>query len=171
MGYFNQQSERLIYRKLEPSDVTSWSEFFINNPNISYLGIPKELSVTEMNTKWFDIQWRRYKESGFGMLAATCKETGELIGQTGILKKEINHQTEYEIAYSLKPKYWRQGYASEMSDLMKQYFINNKVHHRMISIIHKGNISSIKVAQRNGMKILFEVEYAGMDCWVYGLML
>jgi len=169
MDYFNQESERLTYRRLEESDRGSWAEFFNNNPNIPYLGIPDDMPLEAMLDKWFGMQFERYNENGFGMLAAISKVTGELIGQTGILKKEINGQTEYEIAYSLKPKFWRQGYASEMSQTMKRFFIEHKINTRVISIIHKDNIGSVKVAQRNGMAHLFDVEYSGMDCFVYGV--
>jgi len=156
MSYYNQQSERLIYRKLEESDRESWNEFFIDNPNLHFLGIPHGLSIEEMSPMWLEIQFERYRETDFGGLAAVCKTTDELIGITGLLVKEIEGQTEYEVAYSLKPKYWRQGYASEMSATMKQYAIDNKVHPRVISIIHKDNIGSIKVAEKNSMRILLK---------------
>lgn len=169
MDYFNQESKRLIYRKLKESDVKSWAEFFIDNPNLPFLGIPQELSLAEMPKVWIDIQFERYAESGFGGLASVCKETGELIGISGISLKEIHGQTEYEIMYALKPEYWRQGYASEMSAMFKQFAIDNKINHRVISIIHKDNIGSQKVAEKNRMRILFETEYKEMPCLVYGV--
>ena len=169
MNYYNQQSERLTYRKLEKSDKESWAEFFIDNPNLPYLGIPHDLGIEEMSPMWLEIQFERYRETDFGGLAAVCKSTGDLIGITGLLVKEIEGQTEYEVAYSLKPKYWRQGYASEMSATMKQFAIDNKVHPRVISIIHKENIGSIKVAKKNNMRVLFETEFKEMPCFVYGI--
>ena len=39
MDYFNQQSERLVFRKLTKEDVPSWTEFFENNEFLGFLGI------------------------------------------------------------------------------------------------------------------------------------
>ena len=171
MDYFNQKSKRLVYRKLQESDVESWTEFFIDNPNLLYLGIPKGLARDQMAEEWIKTQFQRYQESGFGGLAATDKENDELIGITGLLKRDINGNIEYEVAYSLKPKYWRQGFGSEMSATMKQFAVDNRIHHRVISVIHKDNIGSIKIAQKNGMGYLFDTEYKGIACIVYGVEL
>ena len=169
MKYYEQESERLIYRKLVKSDNESWSEFFIDNPNLPYLGLPHNLSIEEMSPMWLEVQFERYRKTNFGGLAAVCKSTGDLIGITGLLVKEVKNQTEYEIAYSLKPKYWLQGYASEMSATMKQFATDNKIHSRVISIIHKDNIGSIKVAQKNAMQFLFSTEFKKLPCLVYGV--
>ncbi len=168
MNYFNQTSERLIYRKLEKSDIESWTEFFVDNPNLPYFGIP-DVSIEEKSRLWINMQLERYKGNSFGGLASICKETGKLIGTAGISKKEIEGKTEYEVAYSLKPKYWRQGYGTEMSSTMKQFAIENNIHNRVISIIHKDNIGSIKVSERNGMRHLFDTVYKEMPCLVYGI--
>ena len=39
MDYFNQESKRLIYRKLVEGDLESWTEFFIDNDRLPYLGM------------------------------------------------------------------------------------------------------------------------------------
>jgi len=40
---------------------------------------------------------------------------------------------------------------------------------RFVSIIDKNNIDSINVAKKNGMEVLFETHYLGMDVYVYGV--
>jgi RimJ/RimL family protein N-acetyltransferase len=169
VNYFNQESPRLIYRKLTYSDVSAWSEFFIDNQNLPFLGIPENLSAREMPREWIAKQLDRYQETGFGGLAAISKTTGDLIGISGVVEKWINDHKEYEISYSLLPKYWRQGYGFEMASTMKQYAIRHKVHPRVISIIHKDNVGSIGVANKNGMAYLFDVKYQDMPCQVYGV--
>lgn len=48
MNYFNQESDRLVYRKLTIGDVGSWSEFFADNDRLSYLGI----DLSKMPANW-----------------------------------------------------------------------------------------------------------------------
>ncbi|MFT5832731.1 MAG: ribosomal-protein-alanine N-acetyltransferase, partial [Cognaticolwellia sp.] len=38
MDYFNQESERLRFRKLTTDDIPRWLEFFKNNDNLKFLG-------------------------------------------------------------------------------------------------------------------------------------
>ncbi len=171
--YVELQTERLTMRRLTLDDAEEWSTFFEDNPNLLYLGLissneTKDYTNLDWAKKWINIQLERYKLSGFGMLALISKETGKLIGQAGILKKELDGKTEYEIAYSLIPKYWRKGLASEISAELVSYAIENRIHHRIISIIHVDNIGSQKVARNNNMSVLFETIYAEMNVSVYG---
>ena len=44
LEYFNQESERLTFRKLTKNDIESWKDFFEGNDRLHYLGIdyPKQ---------------------------------------------------------------------------------------------------------------------------------
>ncbi|PHS13186.1 MAG: hypothetical protein COA86_17710 [Kangiella sp.] len=173
MSYFHQQSVRLNFRKLKSSDIESWAEFFVDNTNLHYLGLMnalenEKLNDLELSESWINKQFVRYEESGFGLLAIELKSTGELIGQAGIMRKEVDGETCYEVGYSIKPKFWRQGFASEMSAQLIDYAVENKVSDKLISIIHIDNIGSIKIAERNKMQIVRTSRYADMDVFIYG---
>ena len=47
MDYFNQKSNRLQFRKLTEEDIPSWLEFFVDNPNLEYLGMDLEKTEEE----------------------------------------------------------------------------------------------------------------------------
>ena len=109
--YFNHETERLILRRLQISDIECWQEFFVNNPSLQYLGLvhskeTKGFTPLDWSKKWIDIQFERYQQTGFGHLAVISKETGKMIGMAGILQKTIEDKLEHEIAYSLIPQYW-----------------------------------------------------------------
>ena len=87
---------------------------------------------------------------------------------TGILLREINGKDEYEIAYSLKPKFWNNGYATEMAKQMKLFGQQNNIAPSFISIIDKNNIASINVAKKNNMTIISDTEFSGMNVYIYG---
>lgn len=169
MNYFKQESDRLRFRKLTEKDIPSWIEFFVENDRLKYLGMNLQKSKEVLAEEWIKAQLRRYENKGLGHLAVELKNNGEFIGMGGILPRELNGINEYEIAYSLKPKYWGQGYATEIANTMKNYGAENIDTNRFISIIDINNTDSANVAKKNGMNVIFKTEYLGMNVDVYGI--
>ena len=169
MDYFNLESERLIFRKLTDKDIPSWTEFFINNNRLQYLGMDLQKSKETLAEEWIKAQLNRYENQGLGHLAVELKGKGDFIGMGGILPRELHDKKEYEIAYSLKPKYWGNGYATEIARTMKDFGYKKIETNRFISIIDVANIESANVAKKNGMKVLFNTEYLGMNVDVFGI--
>lgn len=169
MSYFNQESERLSYRKLTEADIPSWLEFFEDNDRLHFNGLDLSKSHEELADGWIRKQFERYEEQGLGHLAVIEKSSGKFIGMVGILPRIILGKPEYEIAYSLKPRFWGKGYGTEMARKMKEYGFGNIPTDRFISMIDKENTDSIKVARKNGMNLLFDTEYLGMEVYVFGI--
>lgn len=169
MSYFNIESKRLRFRKLSLEDIPVWSQFFINNGSLSYLGLDLNLSPETNAESWISRQLERYETQGWGHLAAELKSTGDFIGMGGILPQEINGKPEFEIAYSLLPAFWGKGYGTEIAEQMKCYgFVHLDVP-RLVSVIDIRNQRSIKVAMKNGMEPLFRTKYFDLDVDVYGI--
>ncbi len=162
MDYFNQQSERLVFRKLTKEDIPSWTEFFENNEFLGFLGIDVSKSSSELATEWIEMQLWRYQNQGFGHLAVLSKDTEEFIGVGGILPREIERHQEYEIAYSLKSDFRGHGFATELAKNMLDFAQRNVSAHRFISIIHIDNVNSMRVAEKNGMIAGELTEFNGM---------
>ena len=74
-----------------------------------------------------------------------------LIGQCGLLIQSIQNVERLEIGYSILPKYWHKGYASESAIKCKNYAFENNLSDSLISMVHVENIGSEKVALKNGM--------------------
>ena len=166
--YFEQESDRLNYRKLTLEDIPEWAPFFIANPNLLYLGSAFPADTEAASREWIERQLERYSDWGMGHLGVIEKESGELVGMCGILAREIEGKDEYEIAYSLKPTYWRRGYGTEMARQMRKFGEQHNLAPRFVSMIHPDNSGSIKVARNNGMVYLFDSDYQGMPVVVYG---
>jgi RimJ/RimL family protein N-acetyltransferase len=169
MNYFDQTTERLHFRRLTEKDVHSWIEFFEGNDHLAYLGLDLSKSHELLSREWIFLQFERYDKSGLGNLAIEIKGTNELIGLGGIIPRMLNGKPEYEIAYSLKPRYWRKGYGTEIATHLKSFGLAFLEASRFISIIHPENKASINVARKNGMQMLFNTTYAGANFEVYGV--
>lgn len=169
MDYFNQESERLRFRKLRVEDIPSWGEFFEHNDRLIFLGIDLSKSKEALAEEWIRMQLKRYETQGLGHLAVEIKESGTFIGTGGIIPRDLQGRQEYEIAYSLKSRFWKKGYGTELARQMKAYGMKNIQANRFISIIDINNFDSIKVAKKNGMKALFKTKYLGMQVEVYGM--
>lgn len=169
MNYFNQKSERVRFRPLTKEDADSWVEFFINNDRLQYLGIDLSKPKEVLAEGWVNAQLKRYQTQGLGHLAVELKQCSTFIGMAGVLPRVLNGKEEYEIAYSLKPAYWGQGFATEMAKTMKEFALKHIQADRFISIIDRANFQSANVAKKNGMQILEKTQYLGMKVDVFGI--
>nr|WP_314839905.1 GNAT family N-acetyltransferase [uncultured Flavobacterium sp.] len=168
MEYFNQETERVILRKLTMSDVEKWTGFFVDNQMLKYVGIDMSKSPSTLATDWISKQLERYENQGLGHLAAIEKNSGEFIGVSGIIPREFDGKAEMEISYSLKQEFWGKGFATEISTQLKKFGLENNISNQFVSIIDKENTASINVAIKNGMKVLSETKYLGMDVFILG---
>lgn len=154
---------------MQKEDVNSWAEFFENNNSLHFLGIEACKTHKEMAEEWIEKQFPRYENENLGLLAGIDKVTGDIVGVCGIIPREIEGQKEYELAYSVKPKYWQKGYASEMTTCVKAYATENLDADRIISIIHVENLPSKKVALKNGMQSTKQTTFLNMPVEVFAL--
>ncbi len=168
MDYFSQHSKRLQFRALSENDIESWLEFFNGNERLAFLGIDVTKDYLKLATEWISKQLERYQTDGFGHLAVIEKSSGAFIGMGGILVRELDGEKVFEIAYSLKPAYWNQGFGTEIASQIKKFGKQNQIADSFISIIHKENSASMYVARKNGMRILRETNFMGMDVFVFG---
>jgi len=169
MDYANQESDRLIYRRATLDDVPEWADFFVDNERLHFFGFDLSKTKEELAEQWILKQLDRYTASGYGHLAVELKSTLKLIAMGGILPREIDGRREFEIGYSVNPRYWGSGYATEIAMTMKGFAINQIDSPRFISIIDLENHQSANVAMKNGMKVLFQTDFKGAEVNIYGI--
>ncbi len=160
-------TDRLLIRKLEESDIDLWKEFFINNPSLPYMGIDESKTAYENAKEWIELQFKRYAEKRYGHHALVTKDTNEFIGMCGLLTQTIEDKTEIEIGYSLLQKFWGRGYASEAALFFRDIGFEQENLDHLISVIDIRNIASQKVAVRNGMMIDRQIKYYDLDVYIY----
>ena len=91
----------------------------------------------------------------------------KLIGDCGITRQEVEGEHLYEIGYHLRRDLWGQGLATEAAVACRDWGFEHLKAERLISLIRPENLSSRRVAERNGMTIWKEIEWRGLPHCVY----
>ncbi len=145
-------TERLFFRKLRPSDFEHWLPFHQDCRTSAYWqGLPQD--PMEACRQDFERTFHRYENGLGGKLALISRDTWELMGLAGLLRQEVEQQAELEIAYSLLPKFWKRGFATEAAKKCMEVAIESGLARSLISIIQIENIPSQKVAENIGMRL------------------
>lgn len=151
------ETPRLILRPFEKSDAEELFEMD-KNPNVhQYLWQKPVLSIEEVYT-YIEMVQKQYKERGIGRFSTILKETGELIGWTGI--KFVNEQPEngnidfYDYGYRLNEKFWNKGYASEATKAWFDHGFNEMKIEKMHAYTHIDNIASNHILEKHGMQFM-----------------
>lgn len=162
----DQQTRRLLFRSIQESDFNTWIEFF-KDPRTSEHWVETRSTPESDCTQWYEKQWLRYIEDRGGMNALIEKSTGLLVGHAGLLVQEVDDKNELEVAYSLLPAFWNQGYASEAAMLCKKVAFEKEYATSLISIISLSNLPSQRVAIKNGMMIDKQTVYRGNPVYIF----
>jgi ribosomal-protein-alanine N-acetyltransferase len=163
----NQETERLAFRALTKKDFGTWLPFFEDKQILTYFGIDPNLPHQELCENWFTKVFHRYENNLGGMNAIILKETGELIGQCGLLIQTVQGKKRLEVGYSLLQKFRGFGYGSEAAIKCKEFAFDNSLAGQLISMIHIDNLASEKVALKNGMSLESIIDYEGMVAKIY----
>jgi len=108
---------------------------------------------------WIERQRTRYTEHGHGLWLAVSRETGQPVGQVGLLLQEVEGTSESEIGYLLHKPFWHQGLATEAAHGVRRYAFAAPSRQRLISLIRPANTPSQAVARRVGMAMEKEVTF------------
>ncbi|MGB6152005.1 MAG: GNAT family N-acetyltransferase [Pricia sp.] len=165
----NEETERLQFRNLLPSDFDDWLAFH-EDPRSSQFweGLPETPEAA--CRQQFDRVFERYEKNLGGMNAVLLKSTGILIGLCGLLIQIVDDLQELEIGYSILPEYWQQGFATEAAKKCKEFAFEHHLAESLISIIQIDNLPSQKVALSNGMFLDKTTVYHNNQVHIYRIL-
>ncbi|SFR52860.1 Protein N-acetyltransferase, RimJ/RimL family [Robiginitalea myxolifaciens] len=160
------ETERLLLRCFRPEDQQKWLEFFLDPSSTAYWeGIPAD--PEQACREQFERLFERYEKGLGGMNALIEKSSDQLAGMCGLLVQDIDGIQELEIGYSLLTPFRGKGYASEAARLCRDTAFENRWTPSLISIIHRDNTPSMRVAEGLGMKRDKQTVYKDNPVWIY----
>ncbi len=93
----------------------------------------------------------------------------ELIGRCGLIPWTIEGRTEIEIAYLIAGTHWRKGFASEAVEAIVRHAFGVLGLSRLIALIDKNNVASIRTPKRAGLRFERAVVVDGYEAQLYAL--
>lgn len=106
----------------------------------------------EESAAWLAKQQDRYARDGIGQWLVTRRETGELVGVTGLMRIDVEGTSEVELGYMIHRPFWRQGYASEAAAAARDFAFESLALDRLIALIRPENLPSQGVARAIGLR-------------------
>ena len=148
------ETSRLILREFRTDDADALARVLSDPETMRFYPAAYDRAGVE---NWIARNLRRYADDGHGLWAMILKATGELIGDCGLTVQDVDCSNEIEIGYHVRRDLWGQGLATEAARACRDYgFARLPVEH-LISLIRPENLSSRRVAEKNGMTIWKEV--------------
>ena len=163
------ETERLILRKILPSDEDRLFLLDSNPDVLKYIGVPVVENIDQIRSL-IEMLQIQYHENGIGRWAVIEKESGLIIGWSGLkyyTETLNNHSNFYDLGYRFLPEYWGRGYATETSNFWLEYAFNTLNQTEVFATTDINHKASKNVLQKVGFKWIetFDDEGDLTDWW------
>ncbi len=151
------ETDRLLLRPFEKSDAEALFDMD-KNPEVHNYLWQKPLTDIQEVYDYIEMVQKQYRDHNIGRFSAIIKETGELIGWTGI--KYVTGHVEngntnfFDYGYRLNQKFWNKGYATEASKAWLKHGFNEMKIDKINAYTHAKNGASNHILQKVGMKFM-----------------
>ncbi|HEX5316833.1 MAG TPA: GNAT family N-acetyltransferase [Candidatus Kapabacteria bacterium] len=106
--------------------------------------------TVEGTRSWIDRSISSYSANGFGRYAIILRESGDQIGNAGLMRTEVNGKLEVDLGYIIHANYWRKGFGLEAASAVLNYGTERGIDRIVANMAHD-NLASRRVAERLGM--------------------
>lgn len=161
------ETERLTLRPLAVRDLDDIHAMF-SDPVVMRFSLTG-VRDRETTRLWLEVVMRKYGQLGHGFLAAILKADGSYAGHAGLLRQEVDGQSEMEIGYWFARKHWGQGLATEAAIACRELGLGEMGCRRLISLIVPENAASRRVAEKVGMHLEKMTTWKDARVCVYAL--
>ncbi len=148
------ETERLLLRYLVPQDIPLLINLWTDPDVTRFMGGPRDVETLQKNLKK---KAQNPSAEQFDLWPLIERSSGNLIGNCGLLAKEVGGVTEYEVIYVLAKSAWGNGYASEIGRALGTYAYHVRGINRLVALVQPENTASERVAQKMGMRLEKEI--------------
>jgi [ribosomal protein S5]-alanine N-acetyltransferase len=151
---FTLETERLVLTPLDDNDVASLVRHWGDAEVRRYLWDDKPVT-DDMVSDVVTTSNRDFRERRYGIWAVRFLHQRDLLGMCGL--REVRGGSAIEILYSLRPRYWRQGLATEAARAVLMYAFEELGITEIVAYFDDGNVASAGVLRRLGMSEVVNV--------------
>lgn len=143
------ETERLLFREFIEDDASLLYQLNLD-PDVIRYTLDPILDVEHARKILKEVIIPQYSLYNYGRWAVHLKLDDEFIGWCGL--KFLEELNEIDLGYRFMKKYWGQGYATEAAQATLNYGFRVLKLDRIVGRALPGNIASIKVLEKCGMK-------------------
>jgi [ribosomal protein S5]-alanine N-acetyltransferase len=158
------ETEHLLLREFVPGDVDALAAVISDAETMRFYPEPHDRAGVE---SWIERNRRRYRDYGHGLWAMVLKSSGELVGDCGLARQNVDEVDEIEIGYHVRRDLWGRGLAPEAAAACRDYGFEHLGAERLISLIRPENLPSRRVAEKIGLSLWKEVLWRNLPHCVY----
>jgi len=144
------RTERLILRPFTLDDLEPFFRMGTEPQVIRYVGNVPIVDLAAAEAAMLAGALRDYEVHGYGRFACVWKETGSVIGFSGL--KYFEQLRETELGYRFFPEFWGMGLATEAGKASVEFAAESLNLKRLIGLVHPENVASANVLKKLGFK-------------------
>lgn len=144
------ETDRLVLRRLALDDAP-FILALLNEPSfIQNIGDKGVRTLDDARAYLSNGPLASYERYGFGLFAVESRETGEVMGICGLIKRDS--LDDVDLGFAFLPAYWGQGYAVEAAAAVKRYGRERFGLRRIVAITIPSNRGSMRVLEKVGFR-------------------
>jgi RimJ/RimL family protein N-acetyltransferase len=152
---------RLILRKFDEHDLDAFYQLCSRPEIIRYAQSTPVASREEALQFMKAAPFHDYATYGYGRFACVWKQTGEVIGFSGL--KYLPEIGETELGYRFFPEFWGMGLATEAGRASIDFARSDLGLRRLVALVHPDNVASANVLTKLGFAVEKQVRYSGLN--------
>jgi [ribosomal protein S5]-alanine N-acetyltransferase len=160
------ETERLIMRKFTPGDLPRLIEMRTDPEVNKHLGGAR-LQNPEAIAKRLRDYLATYEKYGFGACAVIWKESGEMIGWSGL--QPLEETGEIEVGYGMIKEFWGKGVGYECARAWLEYGFEKAGLEKIVAVSIPENTGSQRIMEKCGMRYEKTEEHYGEQCVFYAV--
>jgi len=158
------ETRRLRGERIHPRHWELWWSMGADTTLTATLGGVWTEAQAREKLLWNCQQW---EQNGHGQWLFFLKGTGAFVGRCGLRRMMANDREEIELGYSVLPKLWGNGFATEMGETALHVAFERFNYPSVVAFTLVRNERSIRVMQRLGLSFDATITHAGQPHVLY----
>jgi len=152
---------RLILRRFTLDDLQAFYQLASRPEIIRYAQDTPVASLEDAREMMQSAPFHDYATYGYGRFACVWKETGDVIGFSGL--KFVPEISDTELGYRFFPEFWGKGLATEAGQASIEFARADLGLKRLVAMVHPENVASARVVEKLGFLVEKKLPYSGLS--------